>query len=223
MVEVRRKLAGILSADVAGYSRLMGVDEEATVAALDDCRAIFKEGIAEHHGRVVDTAGDSVLAEFASVVEAVRAAVAIQESLAQRNEPLSEDRRMLFRIGVNLGDVIVHDDGTIYGDGVNVAARLESLAEPGTVTVSEDAYRQVDGKIDLGFENVGEHAVKNIARPVRAYRVRLGREETARSSGAADIHQAIRFCMAADGVQIAYATAGEGPPRIKTGNCMTHI
>lgn len=223
MVEGRRKLAAILSADVAGYSRLMGADEEATVAALDDCRAIFKKSIAEHEGRVVDTAGDSVLAEFPSVVEAVRAAVEIQESLAQKNAPLPEDRRMLFRIGVNLGDVIAHDDGTIYGDGVNVAARLESLAKPGAVTVSEDAYRQVDGKIDLGFEDIGEHAVKNIARPVRAYRVRSGREATAPPGGAADMHQEIRFCMAADGVQIAYATAGQGPPLIKAGNWMTHL
>ena len=133
MVEANRKLAAILSADVAGYSRLMGADEEATVAALNACRNIFKDEIKSRQGRVVDTAGDSVLAEFPSVVEAVRTAVQVQQALAQRNEGLPEDRRMEFRIGVNLGDVIIQDDGTIYGEGVNVAARLEGLAEPGGI------------------------------------------------------------------------------------------
>jgi len=171
MAEASRKLAAILSADVVGYSRLMGVDEEATVAALNACRNIFKDEIESRQGRVVDTAGDSVLAEFPSVVEAVRTAVQVQQALAQRNEGLPEDRRMEFRIGVNLGDVIVQDDGTIYGDGVNIAARLESLAEPGGICVSESAHMQVEGKLDAVFESIGEHEVKNIAKPVRAYRV----------------------------------------------------
>ncbi len=171
MAETTRRLAAILSADVAGYSRLMGDDEAATVAALDESRAIFRERIAAHKGRVVDTAGDSVLSVFDSVVEAVQCAVAVQEDLARRNQALPEDRRMRFRIGVNLGDIIAKDDGTIYGDGVNIAARLESLAEPGGVTLSEDAYRQVRNKTDVGFEDIGEHTAKNIAEPVRAYRV----------------------------------------------------
>ena len=157
MAETTRRLAAILSADVAGYSRLMGDDEAATVAALDESRAIFRERIAAHKGRVVDTAGDSVLSVFDSVVEAVECAVAVQEDLARRNQALPEDRRMRFRIGVNLGDIIAKDDGTIYGDGVNIAARLESLAEPGGVTLSEDAYRQVHNKTDVGFEDIGEH------------------------------------------------------------------
>ena len=171
MPEAKRKLAAILSADVSGYSRLMGDDERATLETLDAYRVVFSDNIAKHDGRVVDTAGDSVLAVFDSVVEAVGCAAAVQKELTDRNAALAENRQMHFRIGVNLGDVIVKDDGTIYGDGVNVAARLESLAEPGGVTVSEDAYRQVEGKTDLGFQDIGEQEVKNIARPVRAYQV----------------------------------------------------
>ncbi len=170
MSDSERRLAAILSADVAGYSRLMGADEEATVAALAESRRIFRDAIAGR-GRVVDTAGDSVLAEFASVVEAVRTALAIQDALSERNATLAEDQRMHFRIGVNLGDVIGHDDGTIYGDGVNVAARLESLAEPGGVCLSEAAHMQVEGKLDVAFRDMGKHEVKNIARPVRAWQV----------------------------------------------------
>ncbi|MDP6350799.1 MAG: adenylate/guanylate cyclase domain-containing protein [Alphaproteobacteria bacterium] len=171
MAQAKRKLAAILSADVVGYSRLMGADERATLETLDTCRAVFAGNIKNHDGRLVDTAGDSVLAVFDSVVEAVQCAIAVQTEIGDRNVALAEARRMRFRIGVNLGDVIAKDDGTIYGDGVNVAARLESLAEPGAVTISEDAYRQVDGKTDLAFQDLGEHDVKNIDRPVRAYRV----------------------------------------------------
>ncbi len=151
----RRRLAAILSADVAGYSRLMGQDEDATITALNECRSIFRDKIKTHRGRVVDTAGDSVLAVFDSVVEVIQCANEVQTELGTINEDLPDDRRMLFRIGVNLGDVVEQDDGTIYGDGVNVAARLESLTEPGGVTVSEDAYRQVEGKTDLDFEDIG--------------------------------------------------------------------
>ena len=171
MAEAKRKLAAILAADVVGYSRLMGDDERATVAALNASREIFRTRVNEHDGRVVDTAGDSVLATFDSVVEAVQCANEVQTALGAQNQDLPDDRRMAFRIGINLGDVIEQDDGTIYGDGVNVAARLEGLAESGGIAVSEDAYRQVDGKTELGFDDIGEHEVKNIARPVRAYRV----------------------------------------------------
>ena len=167
----RRKLAAILSADVAGYSRLMGADEEATIAALNACRAIFRDRVERHHGRVVDTAGDSVLSVFDSMVEAVRAAAGIQEALAARDSDQPEDRRMRFRIGVNLGDIVEQADGTIYGDGVNVAARLEALAEPGGICVSESAHMQVEGKLEAGFESIGAHAVKNIAKPIQAYRL----------------------------------------------------
>ncbi|MDP6352052.1 MAG: tetratricopeptide repeat protein [Alphaproteobacteria bacterium] len=179
MGETKRRLAAILAADVAGYSRLMGADEDGTVAALDACRAIFRGAIESHHGRVVDTAGDSVLATFESVVEAVRCSVEVQGALANRDADLADDRRMRFRIGVNLGDVIAKDDGTIYGDGVNVAARLESLAEPGGICLSGSAHEQVEGKTDLGFQDIGEHEVKNIARPVRAWRVVVDAEAVA--------------------------------------------
>ena len=169
--EGERKLAAILAADVAGYSRLMGDDERATVASLKLARQVFKDRIAAHSGRLIDTAGDSVLAEFKSVVEAVQCAVEVQERLGTDNEPVPEHRKMHFRIGINLGDIIEEDDGTIYGDGVNVAARLEALAEPGGIMVSESAHMQVEGKLDIGLADAGEHEVKNIAKPVRAYRV----------------------------------------------------
>jgi len=164
-------LAAILAADVAGYSRLMEADERATVATLDAHRAVFREHVAGHGGRIVDTAGDSVLAVFPSAIGAVEAAVAIQETLRDRNEDLPEDRRMRFRIGINLGDVIEKDDGSIYGSGVNVAARMESLAEPGGICVSGNVHDFVESKVDLSFEDIGEREVKNITRPVHAYRV----------------------------------------------------
>ena len=171
---VEQKLAAILAADVAGYSALMGDDERATVATLDAYRDVFRSHVAAKRGRVVDTAGDSVLAVFPSTIDAVRAALAIQADLKPRNEALPKHRRMRFRIGVNLGDVIEKTDGTVYGDGVNIAARLEALAEPGGVTISGTTYDQVDGKLDTGFEYLGEKEVKNIARPVRAYRAEMG-------------------------------------------------
>ena len=171
MADAKRTLLAILAADVAGYSRLMGDDERATMDMLNLCRDVFRKHISDHKGRVVDTAGDSVLATFPSVVESVACALDVQGELDGRNADLPDSRRMLFRIGVNLGDVFEQDDGTVYGDGVNVAARLEGLAEPGGIAVSEDAYRQVEGKTKHRFEDVGRHEVKNIARPVRAYRV----------------------------------------------------
>lgn len=166
-----RKLAVILAADVAGYSRLMGDDERATVSTLTEFRHIFSEHIGRHQGHVVDTAGDSVLATFESPVEAVECAVFIQRELAKRNRNLAEHRRMNFRIGINLGDVIVREDGTVYGDGVNIAARLESLAEPAGITISGTVFDQVENKLPFQCEFAGEQSVKNIAKPVRAYRV----------------------------------------------------
>ena len=174
-----RKLAAILAADVAGYSRLMADDDQATVTALQQARAVFRESIEAHSGRLIDTAGDSVLAEFRSVVEAVQCAVEVQEKLAEINAPVAEARRMLFRIGVNQGDVIEEEDGTIYGDGVNVAARLEGLAEPGTANVSGKVYEEVRDRLALGFAFIGEHEVKNIPRPVPAYRVTAEASEPA--------------------------------------------
>ncbi len=171
MTDQKRRLAAILSADVVGYSRLMGDDEEATIEVLVDCRDVFSKRVENHDGRVVDTAGDSVLSVFDSVVEAVRCAMEIQIALSERNEELSEDRRMRFRIGINLGDIIEKEDGTVYGDGVNVAARMEALAEPGGVTLSDDAYRQVRAKLEVTFEDMGDQEVKNIAERIRAFRL----------------------------------------------------
>ena len=170
---VQRRLAAILAADVAGYSRLMGEDEEGTLAALTAHRTeLIEPCIAGHRGRVVKTTGDGLLVEFASVVDAVRCAVAFQEGMAVRNEGRPEDHRIEFRIGVNLGDVIVQDDD-LFGDGVNVAARLEGLADPGAVVVSGKVHEEVRTKIDIGFDDLGPHEVKNITTPVRAYRIEL--------------------------------------------------
>jgi len=154
----------------------MGEDEEATIAALGRARAVFREHVQGHDGRVVDTAGDSVLSVFESVIEAVRTALAVQETLAARNADVPEDRRMQFRIGVHFGDIVEQDDGTIYGDGVNIAARLESLAEPGGLTVSGTVHEHIEGKLGVGLADLGEQEVKNIARPVRAWRVAAGGE-----------------------------------------------
>jgi adenylate cyclase len=169
---VERKLAAILCADVYGYSRLMGDNEEATLRTLTSHRKLIDSQISQHHGRFVNSAGDSVLAEFASVVEAVNCAVDIQTGLKAENASLAPERRMAFRIGVNLGDVMVEGE-QIYGDGVNVAARLESLADPGGICISDTAHAQVRDKLALAYEDAGEQAVKNIARPVHVWRVLL--------------------------------------------------
>lgn len=165
-----RRLAAVLSADVAGYSRLMGDDDEATVQQLQQCRAVFRQNVEQLAGTVIDTAGDSVLAELPSAVSAVQCAETIQRALALHNERWQQQRQMQFRIGINLGDIIVEPDGTIYGDGVNIAARVESLATPGGFSISGTVFDQVDTKVNVPFEFAGEHAVKNISRPVRIYR-----------------------------------------------------
>ena len=157
MAEARRKLTAILSADVVSYSRLMGADEQATLSTLNAYRTVFREHISTHDGRVVDTSGDSVLAVFDSVVEAVQSAIEVQRELEVRNDVLTAERRMQFRIGVNLGDVIEQDDGTVYGDGVNIAARLEGLAPAGGITLSGQVHDFVEGKIKEPMEFVGEH------------------------------------------------------------------
>jgi adenylate cyclase len=168
---VERRLAAVMAADVAGYSRLMGVDEEDTHAALMALRRELTDpNILEHRGRVVKTTGDGFLAEFASVVDAMRCAVELQSAMASRNNDIPNERRIDFRIGINLGDIII-DEGDIYGDGVNVAARLEALAEPGGICVSRVVRDQVRDKLDVAFEDLGEQQVKNIARPVHVYRV----------------------------------------------------
>jgi len=168
---IERRLAAILAADIAGYSRLMGADEEGTLARLKaHRRELIDPKISEHRGRIVKTTGDGILIEFPSVIEAVSCAVAVQGGMAERNAGTPEEKRITFRVGVNLGDIIV-ESGDILGDGVNIAARLEGIAEPGGICISEDAFRQVRGKVDAEFTDIGEQSLKNIARPLRVYRV----------------------------------------------------
>jgi len=168
---LERKLAAILAADVAGYTALMGADEAGTLRRLTDLRRNFLEPLVEkHHGRVVKLMGDGLLVEFASVVNAVACALAWQDGVAEREAAADEDKRLRFRIGINLGDVIVEGDD-IYGDGVNIAARLEAVAEPGGICLSDDAYRQARGKTQANFEDLGEQNFKNVAEPVRIYRI----------------------------------------------------
>jgi adenylate cyclase len=175
---VQRRLAAIMAADVVGYSRLMGEDESGTLNALNLHRAeLIHPTVAEHRGRIVKLMGDGALVEFPSVVDAVECAVAVQRGMEERNADIPDGKRITFRIGINLGDIIIDGDD-IYGDGVNVAARLEGEADPGGVCISGDAYRQVLGKIDLAFEDLGERTLKNIAAPVRAYRWHSGKHAT---------------------------------------------
>lgn len=169
---VQRRLAAILAADVAGYSRLVGSDDEGTFAALKACRELVALKSKQHRGRIVNTPGDSALVEFASAVDAARCAVELQKEMARRNAVIPEDRRLEFRIGIDVGDIII-DEGDIYGDGVNIAARVESLANPGGICLSENAYQQIKGKLTLSASDMGEQQLKNIAQPVRVYRVQL--------------------------------------------------
>lgn len=178
---VQRRLAAILAADIAGYSALMGADEARTVRDLKQHQSVVLPMIGRFGGRIIDTAGDGILAEFGSVVNAVECAMAVQRTMAERNAAVEAARRMQFRIGVNLGDVI-YDDDRIYGDGINIAARLETLAPPGGIVISEDTWRQVQGKVATGFVDLGEQSLKNIARPVRIYRMELGGESVMQST-----------------------------------------
>jgi len=174
---LERRLVAILAADVEGYSRLMHGDEEATLAVLSAHRAVVDQLIARHKGRIANTAGDSVLAEFASVVDAVHCAVEIQESLAKANEHESEARRMRFRIGINVGDVMVKE-GDIFGDGVNVAARLEGLVRGGEICISRGVHDHLRHRRGMIFEDLGEQLVKNIAHPIRAFRLRIAADSS---------------------------------------------
>ena len=165
-----RKLAAILAADVVGYSRLAGADEERTLARLRALRSDLTDPTtAVHHGRVVKRTDDGALVEFRSVVDAVRCAVEVQNGMVERNAGVAEDRRLEFRIGVHLGDVVEEADGDLMGDGVNIAAQLESIAKPGAICLSEDAYRQVKGRLDLAVSDLGPIQLKNIAEPIRIY------------------------------------------------------
>jgi adenylate cyclase len=169
---MERRLSAILAADIAGYSALMGADEARTVRDLKGHQAVVLPMVGEFAGRIIDTAGDGILAEFPSVVNAVKCAVAIQSTMAERNATVEPQRRMAFRVGINIGDV-VYDEARIYGDGINVAARLEGIAEPGGICISSKVYEEINGRIDLACRDIGEQQLKNIARPVRAYQIRL--------------------------------------------------
>jgi len=171
---VERRLAAILAADVVGSCRLIGIDEEGTLAQLEALRkTLFDPKIAQHHGRIVKNTGDGALVEFASVVDAVRCADDVQRGVAEQNTDVPQDKRIEFRIGIHLGDIIIADDD-IFGDGVNIAVRLEGIAEPGGICISDDAHRQVRGKVESTLEDMGAQTLKNIAEPMRAWRVRIG-------------------------------------------------
>src|SRR6266478_1913602 len=171
---VERRLAAILAADVAGSCRLIGIDEEGTLARLKALRkTLFDPKITDHRGRIVKNTGDGALIEFASVVDAVRCAVEIQRGMAEQNVDVPQVKRIEFRIGIHVGDIII-DENDIFGDGVNIAARLEGIAEPGGVCISDDAYRQIRGKFDIAFDDMGPQNLKNITEPMRAWRVRIG-------------------------------------------------
>ena len=173
---VERRLVAVLAADVAGYSRLMGADEEGTLAQLKAIRkTLVDPTIAAHRGRIVKTTGDGMLVEFASAVDAARGASEVQRGMAKQNTNVPQDARIEFRIGIHVGDIMI-DDNDIFGDGVNIAARLEGIAEPGGICVSDDAQRQIRGKIDLAFDDMGPQSLKNIAEPMRAWRLQIDRD-----------------------------------------------
>jgi adenylate cyclase len=192
-----RKLAAILAADVAGYSKLAGADEERTLARLRALRSdLFDPTIALHHGRVVKRTGDGVLVEFRSVVDAVRCAIELQNGMAERNAGLSAERRIEFRVGIHLGDVVEESDGDLMGDGVNIAARLESIAKAGAICLSEDAYRQVKSRLDLAVTDLGATQLKNIAELVHVYSVEVGDLVRARPIKATKRKQRSLFALA---------------------------
>jgi class 3 adenylate cyclase/TolB-like protein len=217
---MNRRLAAILAADIAGYSRLMHEDEASTVRDLKAHQSVVLPLIPQHGGRIIDTAGDGILAEFPSVVGATQCAIEIQAVMAARNQTVPEHRRMRFRIGINLGDV-VHDDTRIYGDGINIAARLEALADPGGVLVSRTVYEQVHGKLPVAFEDTGERQLKNISEPVRAYRIHAPGAASApsptRRAATTARRRRIVFGVVVSLVVIAVAAAWWTTPRLLPG------
>lgn len=238
--QVTRRLAAIMAADVVGYSRLMGENEVGTLTALKTHRReLVDPSIAAHHGRIFKTTGDGMLVEFASVIDAVSCAVAIQRGMARRNFDIPKERCLVFRVGINVGDVIIDGDD-IFGDGVNVAARLETLCEPGGLCISRSANDQIRDKLTLSFADLGEQSVKNISRMVGVFGLgaeqiaALAEEDFPSNPTASDEapdrptsyngeHQEIRFCISPDGTQIAYATVGSGPWLVKAPNWMSHL
>jgi pimeloyl-ACP methyl ester carboxylesterase len=199
----------------------MAADEARTIRDLKEHQAVLLPMFGEFGGRIVDTAGDGVLAEFHSVVKAVECAVAIQSKMAERNNAIAPERRMHFRIGINIGDV-VSDEGRIYGDGINVASRLENLAEPGGIYLSRQAHEQVDGKLPLSYRALGPQNLKNIPRPVEVFAIETGDALDAEFDPRTG-KQEIKYCRTPDGIRLAYSKVGRGPPLVKTANWMNHL
>jgi class 3 adenylate cyclase/pimeloyl-ACP methyl ester carboxylesterase len=219
-----RRLTAILAADVVGYSRLMGADEEGTLAQLKaHRRALVDPKIKQHRGRIVKTTGDGMLVEFASVVEAVCCAVEVQHGMVKRNAGVPQEKRIEFRVGINVGDIMI-DGNDIFGDGVNVAARLEAIAEPGGTCISRQVYDQIEGKLDLRFRKLGHRDLKNIAKPVEVFAIDgIGGSEKAPVPDGPEPIQEIKYCRAYDGVRLAYAISGSGPILVKAANWLNHL
>jgi class 3 adenylate cyclase/pimeloyl-ACP methyl ester carboxylesterase len=218
-----RRLAAILAADVVGYSRMMSEDETGTLAELKDRRSdLVEPAIAKHSGRIVKLMGDGILADFGSVIEAVQCATEIQREMKMRNRRVPTSRQMLFRIGVHLGDVIVEGED-VYGDGVNIAARLEGLAEAGGIRISRQVFDQVDGKLALQFQALGPQQLKNLPKPVEVFAVELDGDSGAIKIDNVSAKREIKYCRALDGVRLAYSVMGRGPPLVKTANWMNHL
>jgi class 3 adenylate cyclase/pimeloyl-ACP methyl ester carboxylesterase len=222
---VERRLAAILAADVAGYSRLMSNDEEGTLAALKALRSsLFDPKVAEHRGRIVKTTGDGALVEFASAVDATRCAMEIQRAMAGGNAAIPEERRIELRIGINVGDIII-DDGDIYGDGVNVAARLESIADRGGICVSRQVMDQIEDKVELAVRELGRQNLKNIPKPIKVYAIKIDDRGAPPSSilATANLKQEIKYCRTTDDVRLAYAKVGKGPPLVRSAHWLGHL
>ena len=218
-----RKLAAIMAVDVVGYSRLMGEDEAGTAQSVRRCREAAIPIIAGRGGRIFKTMGDSLLLEFPSVVAAVECAVAIQKMMAVRNANTPAPKRVVYRIGVNFGDVLI-DGGDILGDCVNIAARLESVCEPGGVSISRLVYDQIDGKLALGFLNLGPQKLRNITKPVEVFAIdQSSKSDDAVEPEVTEAAQTIKYCRASDGVRLAYAISGSGPFLVKSGNWLNHL
>ncbi len=224
---MERRLSAILVADVAGYTRLMGRDETGTLVRLKAHRKeLIDPLVAEHGGRIVKVMGDGLLLEFTSVVAAVECAVAMQRGMAARNADVADDEAIRFRVGIHLGDVIIDEDD-IYGDGVNLATRVQEVAAPDGISVTADVYRQVEGRLDASFANLGEKTLKNIARPVGIYALRTDRDGAPGASSpdpsAPAPTQEIRYCSAPDGTTLAFAITGEGSPVVKAATWLSHL
>ncbi len=223
---VERRLAAIFAADMVGYSRLMEADEEGTIARQKAHRKeLIDPKISEHNGRIVKLMGDGMLVEFASAVDAVRCAVDVQRTMAEREAEVPGDRRIHYRVGINVGDVVIDGDD-ILGSGVNIAARLESIADSGGICISRTVYDQVHSSVDEDFDDIGEQKLKNIAAPVSVFRINLGTEASQQKIASVDLTEAqqeTRFCTSRDGALIAYAKVGRGPPLVKAPNWMNHL